>query len=286
MASGDTSAYSGAGNPQHLEYNNPEYAVIRWDAHGKGRLTIKLALWCLAMMATRGDRYIDYSYPDLDTWRSAGKGKGFVHNTSGIHRSKLSKAHIRQEPDPGREWREAMARDFDIGPDGNSGASEDPGGPSGAQQSSAPRSGQYYEGFQSLDGGGDVPVFSQASSVYGGDLGSGYDVDDYEGGLPGFGGETVVAGPSSGPAAGPSSIRQQRDDEQTVRRSTRNKGKGKEDNLHTVKVMKRKTGKKNLYFITSDGKEVETSKDKWKKVGDGYTYAVKSNVYFTKEFPK
>ncbi|RTE69803.1 hypothetical protein BHE90_015812 [Fusarium euwallaceae] len=88
------SAYSD-NNPEHWAYCNPEYAVIDWAASGQGNLTIKLALWALAMMATNGDRHIDYSYPDLDTWRWA--DGYYVHNSSGATKPSLSKRDVYQE---------------------------------------------------------------------------------------------------------------------------------------------------------------------------------------------
>ncbi|KAJ9129514.1 hypothetical protein NKR19_g10334 [Coniochaeta hoffmannii] len=42
--------------------------------HSPGKLTIKLALWCLAMMAANGDSYIDYSYPAPNSWRRSDDG--------------------------------------------------------------------------------------------------------------------------------------------------------------------------------------------------------------------
>ncbi|PMB69801.1 hypothetical protein BM221_004448 [Beauveria bassiana] len=60
-----------------------EHAVIHWDpSQNKSRLTPKLALWALAMMATYGDSDIDYSYPQFNTWRTQPDGS-IVHNTSG-----------------------------------------------------------------------------------------------------------------------------------------------------------------------------------------------------------
>ncbi|KAH7459624.1 hypothetical protein FOMA001_g19918 [Fusarium oxysporum f. sp. matthiolae] len=87
------SSYSNS-DPENWAYCNPEYAVIDWNANGP-RLTVKLALWALARMATSGDRHIDYSYPDLDTWRWA--DGCFVHNSSGVIKTKLSKHDVYQE---------------------------------------------------------------------------------------------------------------------------------------------------------------------------------------------
>ncbi|PCD21776.1 hypothetical protein AU210_015579 [Fusarium oxysporum f. sp. radicis-cucumerinum] len=87
------SSYSDS-DPENWAYCNPEYAVIDWNANGS-RLTVKLALWALARMATSGDRHLDYSYPDLDTWRWA--DGYYVHNSSGVIKTKLSKHDVYQE---------------------------------------------------------------------------------------------------------------------------------------------------------------------------------------------
>lgn len=91
-------------NPMLWTYEDPEYVAVPWGAHGSGRLTIKLTLWFLAMMATNSDNFLDYSYPDLDSW-SCGED-GFFHNTSGVKKSKLSRGDKAQGPDPEREARE------------------------------------------------------------------------------------------------------------------------------------------------------------------------------------
>ncbi|CZR49226.1 uncharacterized protein FPRO_09033 [Fusarium proliferatum ET1] len=98
MGSGDgsSSVYSDD-SPLEWSYHDPEYAIIPWNAHGKEVLTIKLALWSLIMMATSGDRGIDYSYPPLDSWRF--NGERYVHNTSGTTKSELSEGdHLLLEP--------------------------------------------------------------------------------------------------------------------------------------------------------------------------------------------
>ncbi|KAH6988152.1 hypothetical protein BKA56DRAFT_479076 [Ilyonectria sp. MPI-CAGE-AT-0026] len=91
-------------DPLTWAYKDPEYLIVPWDAHGD-KLTVKLTLWFLAMMATHGDRYLDYSYPDLNSWRR--DGNGYVHNTSGAKKSQLAEGDKEQEPDPDREAREA-----------------------------------------------------------------------------------------------------------------------------------------------------------------------------------
>ncbi|KAJ9137704.1 hypothetical protein NKR23_g8927 [Pleurostoma richardsiae] len=78
--------------PTVWEIYPPEYAVIPWARHGPGKLTVKLALWCLAMMAANGDNYIDYSYPAPNTWRKV--GREYVHNTSGARKRHMSRHDI------------------------------------------------------------------------------------------------------------------------------------------------------------------------------------------------
>ncbi|RSL71603.1 hypothetical protein CEP54_001202 [Fusarium duplospermum] len=88
-------------NPLHWHYEDLEYVTVPWGAHGSNRLTTKLTLWFLAMMATNGDIFLDYSYPDLDSWRSTESGY-YIHNTSGAKKSRLSRGDLVQEPDLGQ----------------------------------------------------------------------------------------------------------------------------------------------------------------------------------------
>jgi hypothetical protein len=53
--------------PETWEYEDPEYAVVPWAVRGPNRLTVKLSLWWLAIMATYGPTDIDYEYPGLNT---------------------------------------------------------------------------------------------------------------------------------------------------------------------------------------------------------------------------
>lgn len=77
MTSGASSFYDD--DPLCCDYYDPEYVAIPWATHGPGKLTIKLGVGCLAMMAANGNSFIDFRYPDLDGWCS-GDG-GYVHNT-------------------------------------------------------------------------------------------------------------------------------------------------------------------------------------------------------------
>jgi hypothetical protein len=71
----------------HAEFLPPEYAVVPWTAHGKGRLSVKLSVFCLSLMAIVNGNILD-DYPPLDSWRQEGRHK-FIHNTSGFQAKKL-----------------------------------------------------------------------------------------------------------------------------------------------------------------------------------------------------
>ncbi len=81
--------------PLQWLYQDPEFAVVPWAASGSC-LTVKLALWCLAMMATHGDNHLDYEYPPLDSWRKE-RGR-YVHNTSGVTKKALSRDAVLYSP--------------------------------------------------------------------------------------------------------------------------------------------------------------------------------------------
>ncbi|KAK3304881.1 uncharacterized protein B0T15DRAFT_537917 [Chaetomium strumarium] len=151
--------------PLEWEYQDPEYALAPWDAHGRGRLTIRLALWCLAMMAANGDNHIDYWYPDLDSWRLAKEGY-YVHNTTGAKKRRLDRgALLSKTPNPET-------------PGGN--------GPWGAGQPLVAalegEIGNSSLGYLDLPGtstGQDMPYFSQAASPFpGGEEEAGREEDE------------------------------------------------------------------------------------------------------------
>ncbi|KAF5026129.1 hypothetical protein F66182_1777 [Fusarium sp. NRRL 66182] len=72
----------------HTELHPPEYAVIAMSAHGRGKLTVKLSIFCLCLMAARKGGIGDDDYPPLDSWSQVGRHV-FIHNTSGFTASKL-----------------------------------------------------------------------------------------------------------------------------------------------------------------------------------------------------
>ncbi|KAG6285540.1 hypothetical protein E4U09_007249 [Claviceps aff. purpurea] len=60
--SGDDNDPAGVVNVELLP---PEYAVIPMSASGKDNLTVKLAVFCLCLMASGGHDKLDYGYPPL-----------------------------------------------------------------------------------------------------------------------------------------------------------------------------------------------------------------------------
>jgi hypothetical protein len=63
--------------------------IIPWETSEQSDgLTVKLALWALAMMAS-GENFIDYYYPPLDSWRNMKGSEGMlIHNSTGITKRK------------------------------------------------------------------------------------------------------------------------------------------------------------------------------------------------------
>ncbi|KAK1957236.1 hypothetical protein LY78DRAFT_562150, partial [Colletotrichum sublineola] len=70
------------------EYQDPEYALIPWGTHGSRKLTVKMALFCLSLMAAGGVAHIDSSYPPLNSWSQQGRHR-FTHNTSGLQAKRI-----------------------------------------------------------------------------------------------------------------------------------------------------------------------------------------------------
>ena len=103
-------------------------------------------------MASMGEGTIDHWYADLDSWRIAGDGSaGYVHNTSGARKTRLSEHDRHVEPYVGEEpiaW------------------AGDQGG-SGGQQAAAPWEGS--EAGPSTASYDDASHFSQVSSPLAGE---------------------------------------------------------------------------------------------------------------------
>ncbi|KAL2757400.1 hypothetical protein ACRALDRAFT_2032328 [Sodiomyces alcalophilus JCM 7366] len=75
-----TSVSSAVSNLSLGDLHWPEYAFVPWKAHGRGRLTVRLALFFLSLLA-RGSVDLEYDYPPLDSWTEL-KPSGFRHNTT------------------------------------------------------------------------------------------------------------------------------------------------------------------------------------------------------------
>lgn len=75
-------------NLLNTEYQAPEYAIVSWDTAGRRHLMVKMALFCLCLMAAGGATNIDFQYPPLDSWTRQGWHR-FVHNASGFMTKRL-----------------------------------------------------------------------------------------------------------------------------------------------------------------------------------------------------
>ncbi|GAB1320799.1 hypothetical protein MFIFM68171_11009 [Madurella fahalii] len=158
QSSSDVSMWSGSGylsqplsrfysdnNPLNWDFN-VQHKIIPWIAHGH-RLTANLALWALAMMSLNGDNNIDYSYPALNTWRTAfHQRRGIRHNTSGATRPHATNDTTMQERTPQAA---AILAGFDE-------ESDDEGGETDGDEDD----GEDWE----------TAYFSRAGSAFGGDL--------------------------------------------------------------------------------------------------------------------
>lgn len=235
--------------PLQWEYHPPEYAIVPWSAHGPGNLTIKLSLWFLAMMAANGDRFLDFSYPDLDTWR--GGEKGYTHNTSGATLSKLSKDQRYEDRDPHRR-------------DGSRGAAG-MAGPSGAR--TAMTSGGYNadntEGAEyqtsSFISSGDVRADSNRSDEEENDK-------DQE--------------QLSGLAAG------ERIEEGAEEIDSGSSVQTKAPARKRINVdIKKHRHSGGLYFLDNKGHKRETARRLWERVDGGHELRGEKHIYFTQHFP-
>ncbi|DAA78669.1 TPA_exp: Uncharacterized protein A8136_2454 [Trichophyton benhamiae CBS 112371] len=75
------------------EYRPIEMKSIPWDNSGKGKLTVKLALWWIHMMAAAPgcDTTIGPEYPPIDSWVPHPQEGGYRHTTTGLFSKKLPK---------------------------------------------------------------------------------------------------------------------------------------------------------------------------------------------------
>ena len=80
-----------------FEYLSPEYQVIPWGNHGS-RLTVRLGLFCLCLMAGYGSSDVRTRYPKLNTWWRQTTG-AYRHNTSGLTKRKLGPRDKVEDPD-------------------------------------------------------------------------------------------------------------------------------------------------------------------------------------------
>ena len=69
----------------NVEYHPIEFKSIPWDESGEGKLTVKLALWWLHMMAAAPgcDTSVKTEYPPLNSWSTSSDGK-CRHSSTGV----------------------------------------------------------------------------------------------------------------------------------------------------------------------------------------------------------
>lgn len=245
-------------NAENWAYYNPEYAIIDWAASGQGSLTIRLALWCLSMMVTNSDRYLDYSYPGLDTWRW--DGAGYVHNSSGATKPTLSKRDVHQEPGAGMVNREANISRVTE-------ATSELQQPDHAQNQytqeydQAGESSSYYHG--------DVPIHPHGGSS------ADYQAQQFP--------DQTSQYSASAPDLGYDDDDEGDDDDRTVVEHQRRKRGKRIRKLVQVRTHKKGGG---LYYENASGERIDTTKEKWTKVKDEYELDGRSHVYYTKKFPR
>ncbi|KAH6848205.1 hypothetical protein B0I37DRAFT_354835 [Chaetomium sp. MPI-CAGE-AT-0009] len=236
--------------PLEWEYHDPEYALVPWDAHGRGRLTIKLALWCLAMMAANGDNYIDYWYPDLDSWRLAKEGC-YVHNTTGAKKRRLD-------------------REGEIG-DSSLGYSDLPGPSTGQDVPYFSQAASPFPGWEGEAGHEEDEEHYEYAEENAEEEEEGPEEDEDE--HKGKGKQRAVA---QGAPRGGGVDDYNDDDNRTVVGPVVQRTK--------VTIKKHRFSSK-LTFVDAKGNERVTTREEWEKVPGGYQLMGRKNVYFTKHFP-
>ena len=78
-----------------LEHESPRFQIIPWHNEGRNKLTVRLALFYLCLMAGYGHSELGSWYPGLDTWQKEKDGT-YRHNTSGLLKKNLSSEEKRK----------------------------------------------------------------------------------------------------------------------------------------------------------------------------------------------
>lgn len=90
------------GDAVHLRYR-----TIPWDAEDNGKLTVRLALFFLALMAAYGDGQISEEFSDINSWSFGDFHKRMDDNSGRYRLSEVDRASmmqsIRQQPRGGRQ---------------------------------------------------------------------------------------------------------------------------------------------------------------------------------------
>ncbi|PGG97275.1 hypothetical protein AJ79_09261 [Helicocarpus griseus UAMH5409] len=86
---------------EHQDYQTVEMMSIPWKESGPGKLTVKLALWWIHMLAGAGrDTWIEFDYPPLDSW---------VH-VNGLYQHVSTGKTTDKKPDESKKVRANSAR--------------------------------------------------------------------------------------------------------------------------------------------------------------------------------
>lgn len=259
-------------HPLQWEYELPEYVVIPWSAKGPGQLTVKLALWFLGMMVTNGDRHIDYSYPDLNSWRF--ESGSYIHNTSGVKKPKLSIGDKSEDRDPEKKARaERQALDTQQQQQQQQ---QHPQLPLRQKAPDAQPTRETAGGNGGPTGGHDLrPRVRDAGSSASGQAGRG-------GGEPVGGKQPERRGPDPG-ASGRRAERGRADPVGGGGSGERPAGNSQKK-VKSVKIEKH-TLNSRRYFMDDKGEKVETAEKEWTRVEGGWKLEGKRCIYFTSKFP-
>jgi hypothetical protein len=248
----------------NVEYQPPEYAAVKWTARGKGRLTVKLSLFCLCLMAGGGDAHISYGYPPLDSWRQEGSRR-FVHNTSGLFVKKL--------PDHASVANPNVTGSGEDQPRGDEhGDEEDEDMDEGEGYEGQGYEGQGYEG-QGYEGQG------YEGHGYGGHEGESEGHGDGEDGDEGHQEEDEGSGDEGGQLA------EGRDDGGDETAGPSGAGPSTSKGKRTIRTVEVKKKHGQFYFKDADDERRHTKKRDWTRVQGGWEYRGRKNTYFAETLP-
>ncbi|KDN67869.1 hypothetical protein CSUB01_12511 [Colletotrichum sublineola] len=234
------------------EYQDPEYALIPWGTHGSRKLTVKMALFCLSLMAAGGVAHIDSSYPPLNSWSQQGRHR-FTHNTSGLQAKRIPSDAIIVNPGSDEDQHSNPENlDAELLGDDQYSSHQDP-------TADLPDENQPTQNEQDTTASFD-PSFTEHSA----DNLEDSQEQEMEGDYPSVAHETEVeAGSSAGPSVGPP---------HEVPRAKKDK-----DKMVVIERRENSDGYKFAWKGHSD--KVKTEKKDWIKDGNKLVYCKKYRGY-------